>query len=317
MNTQKGFSTILLILLGFVIIGGGAYYLISKDSSEKILKENIFDTEKSDESEDLNIEATSSDTINTYNSESTSLQGVYGFSFRIDEPSIVHPFTKELASKKSKISNDVIEDDGGSVFFRDDDEIIVEFERYHCCGGGQRNSLYVYANDNSNLITAITFEDDYKFGSPIDISFIKKLIPQFKSEIKPTMPILQNPPSDKVSDGYYYVKLVDWNSNKREVEIDFLSISEGDRGQEGYNTAFDILMSATTYYYSYWTNIELENNLENTRVFNVSDSLNNKIQWGGEINKNTERVDLLKDVNYFIKISEGEISEMYMVVAAG
>ena len=220
-NKSKDYSKVLFLIFGIVVILGLVY--INLEKQEKNIGDNF-----------LNQNPTSTITENISNTLPESRSFVSeeeiekmenrketGFSFRTNDPSIIHPLTKAFVKQKNNIDENFVKENGATIFYKDSDEIILEFKRGICCGGGPTSSVYAYANINNDLITVITPSYYQQFGTTdheevianngknnlITPEFIKNSVPKFINNIKPTMPKLQSPPSENVVDGYYYAKI--------------------------------------------------------------------------------------------------------------
>lgn len=154
------------------------------------------------------------------------------------------------------------------------------------------------------MITVVT---SLGVNNEITPELIRESVKQLKSERR-TLPILQDPPTDTVADGYYYAEVVDWNLDNKEVEIDFVTVSE-----DVYKAAFDILMSNISSL-TPRSHIWFDNQVTRVRKFKLNDSLYNKLMleykdYGSSI--------LEKNSYNLIHIKNGEIDYIFRVSYAG
>ncbi len=280
--------------------------LVSNDSRQG---ENTQTLTNDAPQQDLNNTVSSNDQGKIPQAQPT--ENVSGFSFKTNNPNIINPFTKELARNKNQISDALIKENNLEVFFKNHNEIILEKKRWQCCGGPQTNSLFIYANQSSDMITVVDFHSNFSFvNNPLKADLIRKLVAEFESERKSIM-ALQNPPGDIVSDGYYYAKLANWDLDKKAIKIDFVTVTEKD-----YNIAFDILMS-NLYSITPTSQLSFENKLIRVRNFNISNTLYARLIGDSDKEKDFGNLYLEANANYLIKVKNGVIHEMTRINYAG
>lgn len=311
---NKKISTILGIII-LLVISVGAYLYTNNKSQIELLPEIQPNQQIENNEPQSGLIETQKD---SKQNEISNSEYIRGFSFSVNDPSIVHPFTRALAEKKNRISEKEIIDDSGELFYVDDNQIIIKFEQGYPCCIERKDYLYVYTNSNSDLITGIYIDEEYSQKKEITPNFLIQLVPKYLDKIEPTVSIPQSLPENEVVDGYYYASIDGWNSEKKEAEIDFLTFNSEQR-------PFDILMSKLSGSSSLTSNLELENNNIRSRNFSISRELSSKILFDGKASNGLDTtiigsvggyVDIWLGNYYLVLIENETIVEIKPIVNA-
>lgn len=316
MNTQKGFAPILLILLGVMVIGGGVYYYsnFNQKSGQAIAdnKEEIATTTQ---------EQNNPSVIKDENTQSINNLKEARYSFRIspNNPAIVHPVTKAIFSKKINITQ---EDIGsvGKVVSKDSDSAVIELYGHGCLIPNGYPSVFVYVSENLNDVYGFVFGNNEKEDVTKQVNNIKEYVSLSKNIKEETQIVIQTPPTDIIKDGYYYAKLNDWDEEKKEITVDFLSLLKGEYNND---EPLDVLFQHVEHNAGPTLNILTENLNEKERKVSIIENAIGK--EGGTVIENLKQIIKGYDLyfenyqnspNLLIKIKDEKIIELYQVNTA-
>jgi hypothetical protein len=306
MNAQKGFTPILLILLGLIVIGGGVYFYTNSYKKNK----------NTNPENNIEIATTTSDQIDSVSKEDSKIKlsnlKEARYSFRISpiNPAIVHPVTKAIVSKKIDITQ---EDLGstGKIVSKDSDFAVIELYGHGCLLSDGYPSVFVYVSKNLTDVYGFIFGHNEKEDVTMQVRNIKSYVELNKDRPEETKNIIQTPPGDVINDGYYYVKLNDWDEKKKELKVDFLSLRE-----DFNDEALDVLFQYVENNAGLTLNILTENKNENNRNIQIN---------GDEAERNLKQIiegynlyinDYQNSPELFIKVKDGKIIELDQVNTA-
>lgn len=266
---NKGFSTILGIVLGLVIIGGGAYLFYgygntttpenpSTEETENIISEDGVTAE-----EERVVPKT--ETVTTKQESNKIIDSFY---FTRNNASILHPVTKAIVEKNFSIANSDLRTQD-RIALNTGSDLLLEIDFQGCAVVQSDTNWYVLKSKNSDNFLVAMFDKDIPDANSI-IRSIKENESTIlsKGEAKVEMKV-EGPPVDIVSDGYYYALFEGFNIAKNEIKIDFASIDTSTN-----QMVFDVLMHQTSGTVGYSANISLENNNINKRTFKLSGDIN-------------------------------------------
>lgn len=307
MNTQKGFSSILALLLTVSVIGGGYYfYSTNKRPSEdqEVVSGAIKDT---DVATTTKGEPKKVDQFEAMSKEDADFTGFY---FTKTNKAIIDPVTRTIVEKKQNITQSDL-GDTGKIVKQDANAVLVEIFTGGCLGtdgGDGWASIYVYASNSSEKVYAFTFSNDATEDLSYEMSHLSAYIEKTGKEPERTGVVIQPVPGESISDGYHYAKSNQFSISDGTITLDFLSL----RKDVSHGENIDILFSNTSNTRGPSANILLENEVENPRIVPLSQSMVDRVRESA-IGPDPQEL-IGREV--LIRIQNGTVTELFPVTAA-